>query len=169
MILVKDVLLIWCSIQKSFSGRLNWFLYWKIYFENWKCQISDKSASNCLTRYQKILWDGSLGCKKLLKFTCLTMRFHNRHHTSVHILLQPMYVGYLGYYLLISIAIDVYQQSLITIMVSRWPTSLGRGISFSFLMFVYQFLLSQNRWRHLLTKFRTKIVLNMWNNSVKIS
>ena len=48
------------------------FLDQKIYFENWKSQIFDKSASSCLTRYQKILWRGSLWCKKILKSTCLT-------------------------------------------------------------------------------------------------
>ena len=32
----------------------------------------------------KILWEGSLGCKKLLKFTCLIMKFHNCHHSSIH-------------------------------------------------------------------------------------
>ena len=48
------------------------------------CQIFYSFASSFLTRYQKILWGGSLGCKKLLKFTCLTMKFHNRHHTTVH-------------------------------------------------------------------------------------
>ena len=69
-------------IQISFSGRLSWFLGQKPYFENWKCQVFDKSASSCLIRYQKILWGGSLGCKNLLKFTCLTMKFHNRHHAN---------------------------------------------------------------------------------------
>ena len=53
-----------------------------MYFENWKSQIFDKSASRCLTRYKKILWGGSFGCKKILKFTCLTMKFHNLHHTN---------------------------------------------------------------------------------------
>ena len=58
----------------------------KIYFENKKCQGFDMFASNCLTRYQKILWGGSLWCKKLLEFSCLTMKFHNRHHTTHHAL-----------------------------------------------------------------------------------
>ena len=50
--------------------------------ENWKCQVFDKSASSFVRWYQKILWGGSLGCKNLLKFTCLTMKFHNRHHAN---------------------------------------------------------------------------------------
>ena len=54
----------------------------EIDFENWKCQNFDKSASNFLTGHQKILWGGSLGYKKLMNFTCLTMKFHNCHHTN---------------------------------------------------------------------------------------
>ena len=30
---------------------------------------------------KKILLGGSMGCRKLLKFTCLTMKFHNHHQT----------------------------------------------------------------------------------------
>ena len=51
-------------VQKLFSGRLSWFLDLKIDFENWKCQIFDKSASSCLTRYRKILWGSSLEYQK---------------------------------------------------------------------------------------------------------
>ena len=43
-------------MQKAFSGKLSWFLDQNIYFENWKCQIFDNSASSCLTRYKRILW-----------------------------------------------------------------------------------------------------------------
>ena len=39
----------------------------EIYFENCKCQISDKFASSCLKRYKKILWGNSFGCKKTIE------------------------------------------------------------------------------------------------------
>ena len=76
----------WSNIleQKLFTGRLSRFLDKKNYFENKKCQDFDKSASNGLTRYQKILWRGLLGCKNLSKLTCLTMKFHSSHHATVH-------------------------------------------------------------------------------------
>ena len=48
-----------------------------MFLENWKSQIIDKSASNYL----------KMGCKKLLKFTCLAMKFYNCHHTNLHVLL----------------------------------------------------------------------------------
>ena len=44
--------------------------------------IFHSSQSNSLTRYQRILWGISYGCKNLLNFTCLTMKFHNCHHTK---------------------------------------------------------------------------------------
>ena len=47
------------------------------------CPIFHGSASSCLTIYQKILWEGSLGCKKLMNFTCLTMKLHNHHYVVV--------------------------------------------------------------------------------------
>ena len=40
--------------------------------------------SNRYTCYQKILLLCSLGCKKLWNFVCLPMKFHNRHHATVH-------------------------------------------------------------------------------------
>ena len=46
----------------------------------------DGSASSFLTVYQKILWGGSLGCKSILNFTCLTMISHNHHHANQHFL-----------------------------------------------------------------------------------
>ena len=80
MILIRNVPLIqYCNTKIVF--RIDFWTK-RNYFENKKCQDFDKSASNCLTRYQKILWGGSLRCKKLLKFTCLTMKFHNRHHAN---------------------------------------------------------------------------------------
>ena len=39
---------------------------------------------SCLTRYEKNYLRGLIGMQKLLKFTCLTMKFHNRDHTTVH-------------------------------------------------------------------------------------
>ena len=44
------------------------------------CPIFDNSASNRLTRYQKILWVCSLGSKNLLNFTWVTMKFHDPDH-----------------------------------------------------------------------------------------
>ena len=49
------------------------------------CPIFDDPASNCFTRYQKILWVCSLGSKNLLNFTCLTMKFHDRNYVSVYL------------------------------------------------------------------------------------
>ena len=46
------------------------------------CPIFYDSASNRLSRYQKILWVCSLGCKNLLNFTWNTMIFYNFVHTS---------------------------------------------------------------------------------------
>ena len=53
----------------------------------WKLKMSNfwQVCLNLSHKIQKILWRGSLGCKKLLKFTCLTMKFHNCHHTSTHL------------------------------------------------------------------------------------
>ena len=53
-------------------------------FENQKTPIFEGVASNHFTRYQKVLWACLLGCKKLLNFICLTMKFHNRHHANEH-------------------------------------------------------------------------------------
>ena len=49
------------------------------------CPTFASSASNCLTRYKHILSGCSLGCKKALNFTCLTMKFHNPHHNTLHL------------------------------------------------------------------------------------
>ena len=73
-------------IQKLSSEQLHKLIFGlKIYFGNWKCQIIDNSASSFLIGYHKILWGGSLGCKKILKFACLTRKFHNHCHTNVDI------------------------------------------------------------------------------------
>ena len=56
----------------------------KIDSEPWKCPIFDGSASNCLTRYQKLLWGCSLGCKNLLNFGWDNIKFHNHHQASVY-------------------------------------------------------------------------------------
>ena len=42
----------------------------------------DSPQSKSFTRYQKILWERSFGCKNLLNSTCLTMKFHSCHHAS---------------------------------------------------------------------------------------
>ena len=47
--------------------------------------IFHSSQSNSLTRYQKILWGCSFGCKNLLNSTCLNMKFHNYHHTNLRL------------------------------------------------------------------------------------
>ena len=44
--------------------------------------IFDSSLSKGFTRNQKILWGCSFGCHNLSNFTCLTMTFHNFHHTN---------------------------------------------------------------------------------------
>ena len=48
------------------------------------CPIFDGSQSNPVTRYQKILWGCSLGCKNVLNFIWSHEKFHNRHRTTVH-------------------------------------------------------------------------------------
>ena len=47
------------------------------------------SKSNSLTRYQKILWICSFGCKSLSNFACFTLKFHNYYQTNVHISTNP--------------------------------------------------------------------------------
>ena len=74
--------------RKSFSERFSWVLTLKMDFEYRKMPIFKGVASNRFTRYQKILWACLLGCKKLLNFICLPMKFHDRHHVNVY----PMYV-----------------------------------------------------------------------------
>ena len=71
--------------RKSFSKRFSWVLMLKMDFEYQKMPIFEYVASNHFTRYQKILWEWLLGCKKLLNFICLTMKFCNRHHASTHL------------------------------------------------------------------------------------
>ena len=56
-------------------------IFKQIYFVK-LCSIFYCSASSFLTIYQRILWGGSLGCKKLLKFTCLCMKFNNCHYAN---------------------------------------------------------------------------------------
>ena len=68
---------------KSYPGRLHWILALKIDSENWKCPICDRTQLKGLPRYQSILLGGSFKYKNLLNFTCLTIKFHNRHHTNV--------------------------------------------------------------------------------------
>ena len=46
--------------------------------------IFDGTTSSCLIIYQKILWGGSLECKKVLNIICLNMKFHNCHHAGTH-------------------------------------------------------------------------------------
>ena len=48
-----------------------------IFSDFWGPQSNDGS------RYQKIPWTCSLDYKSLLNFTCLTMKFHNRVHTTL--------------------------------------------------------------------------------------
>ena len=49
------------------------------------CPIFDGSEWNCLTRYQKILWRCSFGCKNLSNSICLTMKFPNCHCTKLSV------------------------------------------------------------------------------------
>ena len=53
-------------------------------FESWKMSIVKGVASNNFTRYQKILWTCLLGCKKLLNFICLPIKFHNCVYLNLH-------------------------------------------------------------------------------------
>ena len=48
------------------------------------CTVFDTSQSKSLTKYQKILWGYSFGCKNMLNFFCLTMKFHNCYHNNVY-------------------------------------------------------------------------------------
>ena len=68
-------------LSKSFQNLL---IFKKSYSEKF-CPIFDGSASSFLTMYQNIFWGGSFGCKKLLNFTCFTMKFNNCHHLLVMI------------------------------------------------------------------------------------
>ena len=66
----------------SFSERFSWVLTLKMDFEYRKMPIFKGVASNRFTRYQKILWACLLGCKKVLNFICLPMKFHYCHHAG---------------------------------------------------------------------------------------
>ena len=77
--------------RKSFWERFNWVLTLKMDFESRKMPIFKGVASDHFTRYQKILWTCLLGCKKLLNFICLPMKFHNR----VYLNLDTYFIGYL--------------------------------------------------------------------------
>ena len=54
--------------------------------QNWKMLFFDSPQSKGFTRYQKILWGCSFGCKNLLNFTCLIMKFHNCHHANLELI-----------------------------------------------------------------------------------
>ena len=85
MLLMNVVLLIWYSNKNFGFRKIESYLPSKIDFEIWKCPIFASSASNCLIRYEQILSGCSLGCKNALNFTCLTMKFHNRVHTTTYV------------------------------------------------------------------------------------
>ena len=60
---------------------------------------------------KKLLQGGSLGCKKLLKFTCLTIKFHDRHHTNAHFsdsLQESNWVSYKIWYIIMPNLISMY-------------------------------------------------------------
>ena len=59
------------------------------------CPIFDSSQSNSLTRY-KILKGCSFGSKNLLNFTCLTMKFHNYHHSTIYYVVALLAVAILS-------------------------------------------------------------------------
>ena len=80
--------------RKSFSERFSWVLTLKMDFEYRKMPIFKGVASNRFTRYQKILWACLLGCKKLLNFICLPMKFHDRHHLNVYPSFHDCRLGY---------------------------------------------------------------------------
>ena len=63
--------------KKSFSERFDWFLGPKIDFENWNFPIFVSSDLTCLRRYQKILRVVLLGCKNLINYTWLSMKFYD--------------------------------------------------------------------------------------------
>ena len=69
--------------RKSFSERFNWVLTLKMDFESQKMPIFKGVASDHFTRYQKILWTCLLGCKKLLNFICLPIKFYKSVYLRV--------------------------------------------------------------------------------------
>ena len=48
------------------------------------CPNLDGSSSLAPLRYQKMLWECLLGYKTALNFICTSVKFHNRHYTSLH-------------------------------------------------------------------------------------
>ncbi len=74
--------------RKSFWERFNWVLTLKMDFESREMPIFNGVTSDHFTRYQKILWTCLLGCKKLLNFICLPMKFHNRVYLNIHLVLH---------------------------------------------------------------------------------
>ena len=68
-------------------------------FKNWKYPIFECPQSSYLTWYQKILLGRLFGYKNLLNFNCLTMKFHNCHHTiqqSCDFFVWELSVGFHG-------------------------------------------------------------------------
>ena len=55
--------------------------------ENWHQELKNavfwQLSIKRLYMVSKILWGCSFGCKDLLNFTCLVMKFHNCHHASM--------------------------------------------------------------------------------------
>ena len=72
------------NVYNNFGFRkIESYLASKIDFEIWKCPIFASSASNCLTRYEQILSGCLLGCKNVLNFIHLPIKFQNHDHTNV--------------------------------------------------------------------------------------
>ena len=83
MLLPKFVLLVWYSNTKIIFRIIELVFglrnrLWKLKMPNFYCP-----QSSCLTRYQKILWGSSFGCKNLWSFIYHNMKFHNCHHTAL--------------------------------------------------------------------------------------
>ena len=92
MYLMKGVLLDWYSDEKIIFRMIKWNLASKNDSKLWKFPIFDSSDSKSLTRCQKILWICSLGYKNLLNFARHSMKFHTRHHATVHTSLKTVFV-----------------------------------------------------------------------------
>ena len=61
MILTKVVHMNRCSNTKIIFRTSRYFFDYKNWFKNWKFTIFDLPHTSCLTKYQKILWEGLLG------------------------------------------------------------------------------------------------------------
>ena len=85
--------------------------------------------------YKQILSGCSLGCKNALNFACLTMKFHNRVHTTVHICKISLPVKNLQHWVFSSqLILNFFIKSLLGSFI--WTFDLGSSLRVSHLILI---------------------------------